>query len=231
MYNVGLLVLVKSGTEYVFNPGAGLWPDIIRVMLNNFVLIYGDLISGMMIVRQNRLWWHLCLSCLFVWIADDVIWIVFQSGEKCMQTQFEMQCINHESGMRWWNSDWNSRHSFCYNPFLQHDSSVSPAKLQEDNVIPRIPLCLHLLMLGPPVFSVCFWLTMICKALGICKARTLDYSERRMEGRKQGKGRPNWYLEKVKNIPEAPLLKSPLGIPFLPDHYVMQKRNRCISLA
>lgn len=104
---------------------------------------------------------------------------------------------------RRWNSDWNSRHSFCYNPFLLHDSSVSPAKLQEDNVIPRIPLCLHLLLLRPPVFSVCFWLTMICKAFGICKARTLDYSERRMEGRKRGKGRPKWYLEKVKNILEA----------------------------
>jgi len=45
---------------------------------------------------------------------------------------------------------------------------------------------------------------MICKAFGICKTRTLEYSERKMEGRKQGKGGPNWYLEKVKNIPEAP---------------------------
>lgn len=134
------------------------------------------------------------IASLCLWITNDAIRIVFQNRSVWREDQFEMQWV--------WNevADWNGCHRFCYSFFLLHDSqSVSPAKLQEDNVIPRIPLCLHLLMPGPPVSSVCFRLTMICKAFSICKAWALDYSERR----KQGEGRPNVYLEKVKNIPGA----------------------------
>ncbi len=64
------------------------------------------------------------------------------------------------------------------------------------------------------VSSVCFRLTMICKAFSIYKAWALDYSERRLKER---------YLEKVKNIPGALCSPTKVGIPFLPDQYAMYK--------
>ncbi len=88
--------------------------------VEGFVLVFAwfsdDGLIELVVSVENDDMHYRGLASLCLWITNDVIWIMFQKRSVSREDQFEMQCVRHEV------ADWDGRHSFCYNPFLLHDS-------------------------------------------------------------------------------------------------------------